>query len=72
MSRRVAPAQLFSASKLVPFAMDASPMTATTCSFPPRRSRAAARPPATESATPACADVLDFFSEVAPCGVVGS
>ena len=46
--------QLFSASKLVPFESAASPTTATTHSSPPRAVRAAARPSATEIATPAC------------------
>ena len=49
----VAAAQLFSASKLTPFAIAASPMTATTFSSVPFLSRAAANPAATESATPA-------------------
>ena len=62
---RVAAAQLLSASKLVPFAIAASPITATTFSSVPFLSRAAARPSATESATPACpaiaASAFDSF-----------
>ena len=50
----VAAAQLLRASKLTPFAIDASPTTAITCSCDLRWSLAAARPAATESATPAC------------------
>src|SRR5574344_2417984 len=53
MTFLVAPTQLLRASKLVPFTIDASPTTATACSSVPLRSRAAAHPSATESATPA-------------------
>ena len=49
----VAAAQLLSASKECPLTIDPSPMTATTCSSVPLRSRAAAYPSATESALPA-------------------
>ena len=50
---RQAEAQLLSASKHVPLTKEESPITATTCSSEPFRSRAAAMPSATESATPA-------------------
>ena len=50
----VAAAQLFIASKECPLTMDASPITATTCSPVPRASRAAAMPRATDIALPAC------------------
>ena len=54
-SRREAVSRtLFSASSETPHAADASPTTATTASDVPRRSRAAARPSAAETAVPAC------------------
>jgi hypothetical protein len=46
---------LLSASKEMPFVSAASPKIATTCSSPPRLSRAAAMPSAAESAVPAWA-----------------
>ena len=54
MSFFVTVAQLFSASSVSPFASDASPTTATTCSPLPRASRAAAMPSAAANALPAC------------------
>ena len=53
MTLRQDDVQLLSASKQVPLTNDESPITATTCSSDPLRSRAAAKPSATESATPA-------------------
>ena len=50
---RVAAAQLFNASNEWPLTIEPSPITATTCSDPWRRSRAAAKPNATASALPA-------------------